>query len=192
MEYWSMSGSYGTHRPVFSSREDETDFSQYEDEIKQMLAVDNMTWSMAALAKVLKVSTSTVHASIKRMQDVQLLNTSMRTLTGYNIQIKSLRNLIIHGVKYFFPVKPGSVTRGIVTGSLEGLSSASDLPFVWPSPLGHTRGIAIEPLHKSVPYLATQVGGSAALYQIFSAIDSIRVGTVRERDHAVQLLEDLL
>jgi hypothetical protein len=147
---------------------------------------------MAVLAKVLKVSTSTVHASIKRMQDVQLLSTSVRTLTGYDIHTQSLRNLIIHGVKYIFPVKPGSVTRGIVTGALGELSSASDLPFVWPSPLGHTRGIAIEPLHKSVPYLATQVGGSSALYQIFSAIDSIRIGTVRERDYAVRLLEDLL
>ena len=67
--------------------------------------------------------------------------------------------------------------------------SANDLPPVWPSRDGDTRGVGLEPLYKSVPYAALR---DRALYQLLALLDAIRDGRARERNLAERDLSQRL
>lgn len=88
----------------------ESVFSDYEDLLRLNYQIDTVSWSMSNLGKIMKVSASTIHDSVKRMLAVQLLVTSSRSESKYEVDIESLRNLIIHSIKYIAPVKLGSLS----------------------------------------------------------------------------------
>ena len=52
---------------------------------------------------------------------------------------------------------------------------------VWPDPEGTVRGIALTPLHPSVP---KAVKGDRLLYELLALVDSLRTGGARERSIA--------
>lgn len=175
--------------------EAESDLALYEDRVRQIFHLDSGRWSMANLGKIMRVSASTIHDSISRMLAVQLLVASPQTATQYQLDRLGLKQLIIHAIRYLAPARPGAVTRGIPTASsapvMERLSAASDLAFVWPSVGGQVTGMAVDPLHKSVPYLCV-LTGQQRLYELFCLIDALRLGSRRETAMAIELLEQRL
>ncbi len=68
---------------------------------------------------------------------------------------RTLFEFIVYGLRYVFPAKPGALTRGIVTAFAapilrEKLMGAGEYKPVWPDARGNTKGLAVEPLFKTV------------------------------------------
>jgi hypothetical protein len=149
------------------------------------LLLESKARPYAGLAKDLHISPSEVHAAVRRCIDAGLVDEATRRPL-----IKPLEEYLLHGVRYAFPAKPGPVARGLPTACaappLAGKMSADDLPPVWPDPEGVVKGVAIEPLYRSVPAAAK---ADAALYQLLALVDALRMGRARERKLAGEELK---
>ena len=67
--------------------------------------------------------------------------------------------------------------------------SAGDFIPVWPDARGQTKGMAIAPLFKSVPYAIRR---DPRLYAYLALVDAIRIGQPRESKVATEMLIELL
>ncbi len=110
--------------------------------------------------------------------------------------ISSSKEFLIYGIKYFFPGKLGEFARGIPTAYGAPLYSdkivlGNDPIPVWPYALGQIRGVALEPIHSSVPNSLHDFADEE-FYEFLVLIDAIRVGRARERNMAVKMLEGKL
>ncbi|SPF48925.1 conserved hypothetical protein [Candidatus Sulfotelmatobacter kueseliae] len=102
----------------------------------------------------------------------------------------NLKEFLIHGAKYAFPVQRGGPTRGIPTAEAapplkEHFAQDFPLPPVWPHAAGPFRGIAFSPLYKNVPQAALR---DLKLYELLALVDAIREGRAREREIAIREL----
>ena len=135
-------------------------------------------WSYPILSHELSMSSSEVHAGIKRAVAARLMD--MQT----KVPIKSnLLEFLIHGVKYAYPPDRGGMTRGMPTAyaapPLNALIVQSDEPPpVWPDPEGPVRGYEFSPLFSSVPVACK---ADPELYELLALVDAIRDGRARER-----------
>jgi DNA-binding Lrp family transcriptional regulator len=135
---------------------------------------------IAHLAGDLGLSSSQVHASLKRLERARLIEALTRRPL-----LRAVEEFLIHGVKYAFPAQRGEATRGMPTAHaappLKGQIIEGDLPPVWPDAEGEVRGVTLEPLHKAAPKAARE---DPALYELLALIDAMRDGRVRERQLA--------
>lgn len=144
--------------------------------------------SNAQLAAALGMSSSEVHAGLKRLKHSRLIK-------GAGLPIRSaVREVLRYGVPYFLPAERGELTRGFPTAyaapPLKALiMQGSDPPPVWPDPAGPVRGVALTPLYRSVPFAAQQDPG---LYEWLALVDALRGGSTRERQLASKILDDRL
>ncbi len=138
------------------------------------------------LAYELGISQSEVSQGLERLRNSRLVDSEKR---------KPLRGaayeLLVHALKYVFPVSPGPVLGGLPTAhSAKPLSDqilASDQEkYVWPCADGETRGQSIEPLYPSVPKAARL---DPQLYELLALVDAIRVGRAREQKLAQEELK---
>ena len=142
---------------------------------------------MSTVATDLKLSPSEVHGALHRLQHSRLV----QGLELHNRpNVSSLEEFLLHGLKYVFPAEHGQMTRGIPTSfAAEPLASmispGGDPPPVWPWPSGETRGMAFQPLYRTVPVAALR---DPLLYEYLSLVDAIRDGRVRERKLAERAL----
>jgi hypothetical protein len=130
---------------------------------------------MSVVANELGLSPSEVHGAIQRLRRSRLLH---GPALKDKPNISGLEEFLVHGLKYAFPAEHGQVTRGMATSyAAEPLKSeiapSNDLPPVWPWAEGDTRGMALEPLYKSVPRAAMR---DPALYELLALVDAIRDG----------------
>lgn len=153
----------------------------------------------ADLSKDLFMSASQVFRSVQRAEASHLIlvpgisaesneELPRKWLWPYNGG--NLKEFLIHGVKYAFPVERGGPTRGIPTAEAappldQQFQQDWPLPPVWPYAHGSVRGIAFSPLYKNVPQAATQ---DRKLYELLALVDAIRDGRVREREIAIREL----
>jgi len=147
---------------------------------------------IAQLSVALGLSVSEVHAALGRSVAAGLAVKDAKR--GVRPHRAALLEFLVHGVRYAFPVSPGTLTRGLPTaGSAEPLrhhlGESSDPPYVWPLPEGSVRGLAIRPLYPSVPRAAQE---DPALHELLALVDAMRVGRARDRRLAAKLLEDRL
>jgi len=155
------------------------------------------------LATYLCMSASEVHEGMKRLELSGLLGPVYRKSEDSNsnkiirMPIKAAcEECLIYGVKYFFPVQLGSYTRGIPTSYAAPLFEKrimlGDDPIpVWPYAEGEHRGLALEPLYRSVPQ-AIAKHPDQPFYELLVLIDAIRSGRARERKIAIELLREKL
>jgi hypothetical protein len=180
--------------------DDEREWEDWEDwdltpiqkvpTISEMQASD---YSVRSLALETGISKSQVGLALQRCYDVGLLKQDRITELP-RVNVTSLLEFIIYGLRYVFPAKPGALTRGIATGLaapvLEGkLMTAGDLPPVWPDAKGNTKGVFVEPLYKTVPQAVRR---DQRLYAFLALTDAIRFGQPRERKLASERLSLLL
>ena len=140
-------------------------------------------WCGKDLAQTLGISASEVSESLNRSAIAGLLAPNRKDLMQ-----GALLEFLEYGLKYTFPVVPGSLVRGVPTAhSAPPLAAmvAADEPFVWPSSSGSVRGQAIKPLH---PGVVKAVAQDVKLYESLALADALRVGRARERSLAVQEL----
>lgn len=142
----------------------------------------------AQLSKELGLSASEIHAAVRRCAEAGLLDPSSRTPLR-----KPLEEYLLHGVRYAFPAKPGSLTRGIPTAyaapPLADQISSDGLPPVWPDPEGDTKGYALEPLYGSASKAAR---ANREFYELLALVDAVRGGRARERRLAEEELKKRL
>ncbi|HAT8918606.1 TPA: hypothetical protein JBB10_12270 [Legionella pneumophila subsp. pneumophila] len=153
------------------------------------------------LAIYLCMSASEVHEGMKRLELSGLIAPVYRKSEESNSS-KTIRmpiqaaceECLIYGVKYFFPVQLGVYTRGIPTSYAAPLFKkhivlGDDLIPVWPYAEGDHRGLALEPLYRSVPE-ALAKHPDQSFYELLVLIDAIRSGRARERKIAIELLRE--
>jgi hypothetical protein len=154
----------------------------------------------AELSKELFLSPSQVFRSVQRAEIARLVlapaispnsgeQLPRRWLWPYNGG--NLKEFLIHGVKYAFPVERGGPTRGIPTAEAapplnQYFPPDFPLPPVWPHAEGSVRGIAFSPLYKNVP----QAARDPKLYELLALLDAIREGRAREREIAIRELTE--
>ena len=105
----------------------------------------------------------------------------------------ALKEFLLYGLKYVFPVELGPVVRGIPTAHsappISGKIVAGNEVFVWEYNKGDSRGQSIVPLYKTVPEI---VNSDNELYELLVIIDTIRVGRAREISIAIEELNKRL
>lgn len=152
----------------------------------KVVAIGPEPWSYGRLALELGISASEVHAGVRRTAEAGLL----RLDEGWGIPVpEALDELLVHGLRYVWPAAPGAVVTGVVTGPwAPGLGSPfpdAALPWVWAGNEGDVRGLAVEPLYKSMPAAARR---DQRLHALLALVDAIRAGDEQLRALAVREL----
>lgn len=160
----------------------------------KLLANPGRVWSQRDLSKTLKISLAEINGGIKRLIDARLLRVDAK-LSLVPILAAS-EELLIYSVKYQFPGKLGEFTRGIPTAiaapCFKNLIALGNDPIpIWPFALSENQGVALEPIHSSIPK-ALHEYPDENLYELLALIDAIRIGRSRERNIAIKLLGDKL
>lgn len=136
------------------------------------------------LSADLGISSSTAHASVRRLQAAGLLQPGTRVVNWL-----ALREFLAHGLRYTFPARPGERVRGIPTAHagppLARQIVAEDV-IVWPDAEGPAVGQAIAPLYPQAVQLPRR---APAAYEMVTLADAIRVGGTRERRLALEEIE---
>ena len=143
------------------------------------------------LAESLGMSSSEVHASVRRAKAARLVNME----DDRPVVVRAaLKEFLLHGAKYAFPVTLGSSTRGVPTAYAapplaSRITQPNEPPPVWPDPKGEQRGISFHPLYPTAPAAAKR---DSLLYELLALFDALRGGAARERQIASQLLSERL
>lgn len=138
----------------------------------------------ASLALALRLSSSEVHAAVRRCLEVGLLRKpSGTTRTMPQPVVTAMEEFLVHGVKFIWPAKRGSMTRGVATGSsLASVSRLLDVsepavPLVWAHPEGTLRGETVDPLYPRAVEACTD---DPILHEWLALLDILRLKTGRE------------
>lgn len=155
--------------------------------ILKLLLSEESEWSQPGLAKALHISASEVNHGLKRLAKAKLYNPVSKKCLR-----RSLAEFLIHGLKYAFPVEPGSLRRGIPTAHCapplsEALVYDPSDCYVWEDKSGAVKGQTIEPLYPSAPLAAKE---DAELHELLALIDALRVGRAREVKLAREALSE--
>lgn len=154
----------------------------------KIISLQQPDWKNIDIANAILISPSEVSEALNRCKIAGLIDSKKR-----KVNMNSFFEFLIYGLKYVFPVQPGSVVKGIPTAHSaspikEHISSGNDI-YVWPYPKGTQRGQAIEPLYKNLP---KAVENDKMFYELLVIIDTIRVGRVREIEIAIEELKKRL
>ena len=150
----------------------------------KIISMQNLCWRNIDIANSLKISQSEVSEALNRCKFAGLIDEKKR-----QIHKNSLKEFLLYGLKYVFPVKPGSIVRGIPTAHSappisDQISSGGDI-YVWPYAKGDQRGQAIEPLYRTIPAVARE---DKLFYELLVITDALRVGRAREIKIAIEEL----
>lgn len=147
-------------------------------------------WTVRSLELETTIPKSVVQRSLKRLWQVGLFDRRARTAN-----ISQAEEFLIHGLRYVFPCTVSGESLGFATAwgaqpLVDKLAAPpNDIPPVWPSAVGDTRGLALEPLHPAVAEAASR---DPLLREQLALVDAIRIGDARIRSLAASLLSDRL
>ncbi|HVT39744.1 MAG TPA: hypothetical protein VHE78_11905 [Gemmatimonadaceae bacterium] len=100
-----------------------------------------------------------------------------------------LIRFLINGVPYAFPAQVGPPVVGVPTALsipvFSALAAGQDT-YVWPDLDGTMQGLALTPLF---PQAAELPSRNPELYELLAIVDALRVGQVREKKFAEELLQ---
>ena len=150
----------------------------------KVLLEEDRNWTQVSLARSLFMSQSEISESLSRSRYARFLYDK-----GRKVVRQSFIDLLTYGIPFIFPQQPGNVVRGIPTGhSASPLKEEimSDDHYVWPYAKGSVRGHGILPLYYTVPQA---IELDQHLYEILALIDAMRVGRVREKNLAREMLK---
>ena len=136
------------------------------------------------IADSLGSDVASVHRSLRRLEEVQLV------LPDRRVAGPQAEEFLSHGLRYVFPARFKGESRGVETAwaafPLRAKFGPSDSPRpVWPHPDGTVRGIALEPLHPSVPAAALL---DPELHERLALVDALRLNDARVRREAREAL----
>lgn len=154
----------------------------------KILTFKDEGWTLADISEALDISIAEISGSLERSRIAGFLNQNKRRINRL-----ALREFLIHGLKYVFPVQIGATVRGIATAHSaspikEYISEGKDI-FVWPYSKGTKRGNSISPLYKTIPKI---IANQPELYEYLVITDTLRSGRVREKEIAMKELDERL
>ena len=154
----------------------------------KIVSFKNDAWRNIDIANDIHISPSEVSEALNRCKIARLIDSKKRS-----VHTNSLREFLIYGLKYVFPVEPGPIVKGIPTAHSASpinkhIVSGMDV-YVWQYAKGNIRGQAIEPLYKLLP---ASVQNAPLFYELLVIVDTIRVGRAREIKIAIEELEKRL
>ena len=157
----------------------------------KLVSLNGNSWVYNEIAIELGMSSSEVHAAVKRSMQAGL---AFEGDFGIVPNIRNLSEFLIHGIQYVFKPEKAGLVRGMPTSyAAPPLSKHfvkdNEPPPVWPDPEGLVRGLSFSPLYKSAPHAATRDG---RLYELLVMVDAIRDGRAREKDMAIKILKRYL
>ena len=147
--------------------------------LKLHVAAGKVRPKLVDLAVELGMSPSEVSQAIKRANFAGLCDTNGKAFPS------ALKEFVLHGLRYAYPVQLGYLAVGMPTSHsappLKALIKSNEA-YVWPDPNGKVRGQSLEPLYPSVPFASKK---DAQLYELLALVDAVRVGSARERKLAI-------
>src|SRR5260370_41089737 len=78
----------------------------------KLLSYEGRRPPMAQMGVELSISSSEVHAALKRLTRSRLVSNDA---SGNRPLLQAVEEFLVHGVKYVFPARRGEVTRGLPT-----------------------------------------------------------------------------
>lgn len=153
----------------------------------KIAAKGNKSWLMKDLSIEIGISASEISESLNRSAIARLISKDKKRLMKL-----SILDFLEHGLSYVYPIRPGSIVRGVPTShSAPPLSKeiVSEEAYVWPYGEGTVRGEAIEPLHPKVPEACLK---DPKFYEYMALCDALRVGRAREKNMAMVELKKRL
>jgi hypothetical protein len=155
--------------------------------VLKLIAIKNQRWSYSYLSSQLLISTSEVHAGVRRAVLSHLLEPE-----GNAPIIQNIEECLIFGVRYSFPPFLGGFAHGMPSGyGAPPLSYRvfDDLPPVWKNKEGEVFGYECSPIYHTAPDAART---DSRLYELLCLLDALRIGKPRERGLAGDVLVKLL
>jgi len=155
--------------------------------LAKIISMGNDGYTQIRLAETLHVSQSEISNSLKRSEYAGLLINN-----GQEVSRKLFFDFIKFGLSVVYPEHPGPMVRGTLTAhSAPPLDTefVGDEKYVWPYAKGHSRGQSIAPLYPTVPQA---VRLDQNLYELLALFDAVRVGRAREKNMALEILEQRL
>lgn len=149
----------------------------------KLLQWKDRSWRKKDLAEALFISPAEVGHSLNRSQLAGLVDGEQK-----KVMRQSFIEFLFHGVAYVFPTRPGSITIGIPTAHSAPVLNQSIIsgePVVWPYAQGKVRGQGIEPLYKGAIDASL---ADEAFYDLLCLCDILRIGKVREKTMAREIL----
>lgn len=153
----------------------------------KIAAKGDKDWLMKDISAELFISASEVSEALNRNVYAGLIAADKR-----RIMKMSFLDFLRYGLKYVFPQRLGSMTRGIPTAHAAAPLNKiiqSDKPYILPHPEGEVNGLAVMPLIASLPEACLQ---DAAFYELVALTDALRIGNVREQLLAYEELKNRL
>lgn len=152
------------------------------------IAANERNLTNGQIAKELNVSASEVSEALERCRIARLVDANKK-----RVNLLALKEFLVHGLKYVFPVQPQGQSRGIATAVSapplnEKIQSGNEV-YVWPDSKGNLRGASIQPLYRTVP---TAVAMDKTLYNLLAIVDTFRIGRIREVEIAKVELDTIL
>ena len=160
----------------------------------KLLAHYGKHYTQRQLAEELQISLAEINAGIKRLLEAGLLRLEKNK---HPLPVrKAAIEFLTHGLKYIFPGSLGSYTRGTATAIgapvFKNKVVLGDDPLpVWPDAHGSSKGLALEPIHASLPS-ALHDHPDPEFYELLALTDAIRQGRAREKKIAIQLIQEKL
>ena len=149
----------------------------------KLLLWEGKKWMKKDLASELFISPAEVGHSLKRSSMAGLVTPDER-----KIMKKAFRDFLIYGFSFVFPVKPGSITKGMPTAHSAPVLNkliVSGEAVVWPYPEGKMKGQAIIPLYQGAIKASIH---DEKFYELLCLCDTLRIGKLREREIAKEIL----
>lgn len=147
-------------------------------------------WMNKTLAQDLFLSPAEVSYSLQRSSLAGLIDTSKK---------KVLRNALLEFIQYglprVFPAIKGAIAIGMPTAysspviSNYLMTNQDSEKVVWPYPDGEARGESINPLYPNAVKAALR---DERLYELLALVDVMRLGRLREKEIALDLLKQKL
>lgn len=150
----------------------------------KILLLGDRPWMKKDLAQELFISPAEIGHSLNRSQLAGLVEPN-----GKKVLKRSFLEFLFHGFPYVFPVHAGGTTIGIPTAhTAPALHKyiVSDEKVVWPYPGGKAKGHALTPLYKGAVEASLR---DPQLYELLSLCDVLRIGRLREKQKARELIE---
>lgn len=160
--------------------------------VLKICGLSGKQWTFRELGSWVGLSNGEAFNSLARLKAAQLV---FEKDNAVKISPARLYDFLVYGVPTTYYQVRGQVTRGMVTGAhapplAERLTaSEGDIPLVWPSPTGKSRGETLVPIYETVPMAAA---ADAKLYELLVLVDGLRTGRTREKKVAAELLEKRL
>ncbi len=155
----------------------------------KIISIQDKSWRNIDIANAIQISPSEVSEALNRCRIAGLIDSKKR-----KINLNSLREFLIYGLKYVFPAEPGAMVKGIPTAHSASPINKHIVPgrdaYVWPYAKGTKKGQAIEPLYKTLPERIQYE--NVLFYEMLVIIDTIRIGKARETKIAVEELKKRL